>query len=171
MEHDSLNAFIEKIRRVWGRLDSELVAKSQALMEELSSAPATERWLADLQDKEVNRELYRDADYGFVLLAHTESEGLYRVPHDHGNGWVIYVVQRGEMEMGTYGRIPDEQGGYEIVRRERYRMSQGQSRVYLPGDIHDTRCVSKNVLMLRLTSCDLAAEKASGRLHQYARTR
>ena len=38
---------------------------------------------------------------GFVLLAHTEAEGRYRAPHDHGESWVIYGVLQGVMEMAT----------------------------------------------------------------------
>jgi len=40
--------------------------------------------------------------------------------------------------------------------------------VYLPGDIHDTRCVSDSVLMLRLTSCDLKQEEKLGYMTRYA---
>lgn len=168
MEKDSLTKFIEKIRQAWGPLDSKLVLRSQALLEELARAPETEPWLKELQgDLRESRELYRDPEHGFMLLAHTEHEGLYRNPHDHGSGWVIYAVQSGEMEMGTYGRIVNEQGEVKVVRREKYSVKSGQSRVYLPGDIHDTKCISKSVLMLRLTSCDLKAEMQARRMQRY----
>ncbi len=172
MQQDSLTHFIENIREVWGPLNSNLLVKGQLLLEELAKAPDTERWLTALQlDLSESRELYRDAKHGFLLLAHTENEGLYRLPHDHGSGWVIYSVQKGEMEMGTYGRIPSENGEQLLVQRDSYRVRQGESRVYLPGDIHDTKCVSSSVLMLRLTSVDLKEEKRAGRMHQYAHTK
>lgn len=168
MKKDSLTKFIEEIRKIWGPLDSKLVMKTQALLEDLVHAPISEPWLAALpEDLDESRELYRDAKHGFILLAHTENEGLYRQPHDHGNGWVIYAVQRGEMEMGTYGRT-ERQGNVEIVQREKYRMTAGESRVYLPGDIHDTKCVSSSILMLRLTSCDLKTELQEKRMHRYS---
>lgn len=167
MEQDSLSKFINNIRQAWEPLNSDLVTKSRFLLEQLASAPSTESWLAGLQGSDKSRELYRDPKHGFILLAHSESEGLYRAPHDHGNGWVIYAVQRGQMEMRTYGRIQDQQGKTTLVRQDKYLISRGEARVYLPGDIHDTRCMSDSVLMLRLTSCDLKTEKLEGRMHQY----
>ena len=163
MKQDSLSKFIERVRAGWGPLNTKLVEKTRALMEELANAPLSEPWLAELQASlPEGRELYRDLKHGFILLAHTESAGLYRPPHDHGEGWVIYAVQRGLMEMGTYGLS----GG--LVRRESYRVEAGQSRAYLPGDIHDTKCLSSSVLMLRLTSCDLKEEMKAGRMKIYA---
>ncbi|WII72630.1 hypothetical protein QJS83_01935 [Bdellovibrio sp. 22V] len=167
MEKDSLTKFIEELRQVWGPLDSKLAAKAQALMNELVRAPVTEPWLADLQeDFAESRELYHDPEHGFILIAHTEHEGLYRHPHNHGDGWVIYAVQRGEMEMGTYAHIK-RQDGAAVVQREKYRMKAGESRVYLPGDIHDTKCISDSVLMFRLTSCDLKTELQAKRMRRY----
>lgn len=64
--------------------------------------------------------------------------------------------------MGTYGRIPIENGEQLLVQRDSYRVRQGESRVYLPGDIHDTKCISSSVLMLRLTSVDLKERKKKG---------
>lgn len=172
MKQDSLARFIRNIREAWGPINSDFLSRSQSLLEELSKTPNSEPWLTALQGNlPESRELYRDHEHGFLLLAHTENEGLYRLPHDHGSGWVIYSVQRGEMEMGTYGRITKENGELEIVRRDSYRVRQGESRVYLPGDIHDTKCISKSVLMIRLTSVDLKEEKRAGRMHQYAPTK
>jgi len=168
MEGDSLIKFIEDIRQTWGPLSSEMVEKTQAMLERLVRAPISEPWLAALQgDFRESCELYRDPTHGFVLLVHLEREETYRHPHDHGDGWVIYAVQRGEMEMGTYACI-EKENGEKIVRREKVRLKAGESRVYLPGDIHDTRCVSSSVLMFRLTSCDLKAEQQAIRVKRYA---
>jgi predicted metal-dependent enzyme (double-stranded beta helix superfamily) len=108
-----------------------------------------------------SHELYRDPTHGFVLLAHTESPGLYRPPHDHGRGWVIYAVQRGETEMGTYARVPDAQGKVQLVKRDSSVLRPGQARIYLPGDIHDTRCTKGPLLLYRFTSCDLKKENVT----------
>lgn len=95
MQHNSLTQFIEKIREIWGPLNSNLLAKSQLLLEALAKVPDTERWLTAIQgDLSESRELYRDANYGFLLLAHTENEGMYRLPHDHGSGWVLYSAKK-----------------------------------------------------------------------------
>ncbi len=152
-----------------GPLTTETVGRARQLVEELARAPEAEPWLAALlRDPTEGRELYRDPEHGFLLLAHAEREGRYRAPHDHGRGWVIYAVQHGEMEMGSYARVIDAEGAVRLVQRDTSRVRAGECRVYLPGEIHDTRCVSSDVLMLRFTSCDLKVEDREGRLTRYA---
>lgn len=164
----SLQTFIADVAAAWGPLTTETVARCHRLLATLARAPATEPWLAELhRHLPEDTELYRDPAHGFVLLTHAEQEGRYRIPHDHGRGWVIYAVQHGEMEMSTYARITEPDGTLRLVQREVYRMGPGDCRVFLPGDIHDTRCISSSVLMLRLTSCDLKRENAEGRLTRY----
>jgi hypothetical protein len=94
---------------------------------------------------------------------------LYRSPHDHGRGWVIYAVQRGEMEMGTYARVQEADGRVRLVKRDTSALRAGDARVYLPGDIHDTRCMSGPCLLLRFTERDLKAEQEVQRLTRYVR--
>src|SRR5262249_22319447 len=119
MAMSSLETFIDRVAPAWGPLRSELVARCRSQLEELLRAPATEPWLAALhRDLPESRELYRDPSHGFLLLSHTESQGRYREPHDHGRGWVIYAVQRGEIEMGTYVRVQDPDGKVRLVKRE-----------------------------------------------------
>lgn len=165
---NSLEKFIQEIKKVWGPITTETVTASRALLSELAKAQITESWLAELlQDSFEGKELYRDPEHGFLLLAHTEKKGLYRVPHDHGSGWVVYAVQCGEMEMQTYNPIINQKGKMNLVRKDSYRMSAGDCKVYLPEDVHDTRCISDSVLMLRLSSCDLKKEDREGRMRRY----
>ena len=63
--------------------------------------------------------------------------------HDHGRGWVIYAMQQGEIEMGTYARVEDPDGQVRLVKRDSTLVRAGQVQVYLPGDIHDTRCMTE----------------------------
>jgi len=159
MAKNSLEAFIEGIRSTWGPLTTEVVEQSRAQLMDLVKAPVTEEWLASLHEAApAYAELYRDPTHGFVLLAHTESAGLYRPPHDHGRGWVIYVLQQGEIEMGSYARVTDADGQVRLVKRDTTIVRPGQAMVYLPGDIHDTRCVSGPALLLRFTERDLKME-------------
>ena len=159
MTETSLQRFVEHIRASWGPLSSALVADCRRHLESLTQAPETEPWLAALHETQPDsRELYRDPVHGFLLLAHTEPAGLYRPPHDHGRGWVIYAVQRGEVEMGTYARHEDGNGRVTLVKRDATPVHAGQAKLFLPGDIHDTHCLSGPALLFRFTERDLKQE-------------
>lgn len=158
MRTHSLQAFIDDVRDAWGPLTTEVVERSRAALERLLTADPSEPWLTDLhRDQPASEELYRDPDHGFVLLAHTEQAGLYRPPHDHGRGWVIYGLQAGEMEMGTYARVETDEG-LRLVKRDVTMVRAGKALVYLPGDIHDTRCLSNSSLLFRFSERDLRIE-------------
>ena len=159
MARNQLQASMEAIRSLWGPLTSGLVDGCRRQLESLVKAPATEDWLAALhRDAPTNRELYRDPAHGFVLLAHAEHEGLYRPPHDHGRGWVVYAIQQGDIEMGTYARVEDPDGRVRLVKRGSTLLRPGKAQVYLPGDIHDTTCVRGPALLFRFTERDLKKE-------------
>jgi hypothetical protein len=167
MARNSLEAFIEGVRAAWGPLTSEVVASCRFYVEELLKAPAAEEWLAALhRDSPEYRELYQDPEHGFLLLAHAETMGRYRPPHDHGRGWVIYAVQHGEMEIATYVRVQDPCGTMRLVRRAAALVGPGQAQVFLPGDIHDTRCTADQVLYYRFTDRDLRKEEMARYVEQ-----
>jgi hypothetical protein len=169
MATDPLQRFIDEVPSAWGPLSTETVSRIRGLLARLAQAPATEPWVAALrQDHPESRELHRDPEHGFLLLAHVERKGRTRPPHDHGRGWVIYAVLSGEMEMGTFARIEDPEAGPRLVKREACTLRAGDVRVYLPGDIHDTRHLTDEVLVLRFTSRDLAQEEREGWLTRYA---
>jgi len=156
----ALETFIDNVRSDWGPLTSEVVAACGRHLAALLQAPVTEAWLADLHAKPpLTKTLYRDPDHGFMLLAHVEPAGLYRPPHDHGRGWVIYGVQCGGSEMGTYGRLDDADGTPRLVKRNGTLVQPGQVQVYLPGDVHDTHCVTGPALLFRFTDRDLKIEE------------
>jgi len=167
--NDGLETFAGRVRGMWGPLSTEIVTGCQRQLEELLRAPVTEAWLTALyRDAPASRELLRDPSRGFVLLAHTERAGLHRPPHDHGRAWVIYGVQHGEVEMATYGRTTDPGGRVRLVKREATLLRPGEARVFLPGDIHDTRCLSDQALLLRFTERDLKKEDLQeGRVTRY----
>lgn len=159
MARTTFDTSIDGIKSVWGPLSTDVVAGCRRHLEHLLAAPATEDWLAALRrEGPASKELYRDPERGFVLLAHTEYAGLYRPPHDHGRGWVIYAVQQGEIEMGTYARVEDPDGKSRLVKRNSTLVGPGQVQVYLPGDIHDTRCITGPALLFRFTERDLKKE-------------
>jgi predicted metal-dependent enzyme (double-stranded beta helix superfamily) len=158
MTDNALELFIQRTRSSWGPLTSDLVASSRRHLEELVKAPATESWLSALREEApASKELYRDEKHGFVLQAHTERAGLYRPPHDHGRGWVIYALQGGEIAMSTYARV-ETADGIRLVKRDETLLRAGQAQLFLPGDIHDTRCVTGPALLFRFTERDLKQE-------------
>ena len=155
----SLSTFTRNVHSAWGPLSTELVDECRRQAEALVRAAPSEPWLAALHENQpASEELYRDPEHGFVLLAHTEQAGLYRPPHDHGRAWVIYGVQHGQSEMGTYARIEDPHGGVRLVKRNSTLVRAGQVQVYLPGDIHDTLCMTNSALLFRFTERDLKVE-------------
>jgi hypothetical protein len=168
MRSDALSDFIEQTRATFGPLTSELVGAVQRGLEELTRAPASEPWLHDLiREAPASKELHRDGEHGFLLLSHSEPTGLYRPPHDHGDSWVIYALARGEMEVATYARIQEANGRVRLVRRDVTLLREGEVRLYLPGDIHDTRCLSGPSLYFRFTERDLKQEDEAHRLTRY----
>lgn len=168
MNNDTLDTFIDKTRAAFGPLTTELVSAVRTELERLARAPSSEPWLRALHEQvPASKELYRDATHGFVLLAHAEPTGLYRPPHDHGRAWVMYALQRGEMEIATYARIQGADGTVRLVQRDTVTLRAGDARVYLPGDIHDTRCVSGTSLLFRFTERDLKAEQEAPRITRY----
>jgi hypothetical protein len=161
MGQSTLEASMARMSAIWGPLTSELVAAARDQIEALAQASPEEPWLAELhRDQPASRELYRDVESGFVLLAHFEQAALYRPPHDHGRSWVIYAVQQGESEMGSYARVEDGAGQTRLVKRNATLVGPGQAQVYLPDDIHDTLCVSGPALLFRFTERDLKKEDA-----------
>ena len=140
MARNAFDGSIEGIKSVWGPLGTEIVAACRGHLEDLLKASHTEEWLVVLHKAApANKALYRDPTHGFVLLAHTEPAGLYRPPHDHCRGWVIYAMQQGEIEMGTYARLEEPGGSDRLVKRGSTRVRPGQVQVYLPGDIRQMR--------------------------------
>jgi len=159
MTKNTLEETMAAVSAIWGPLTTEVVEASRRQLEPLTKALPDEAWLAALhEDQPASRELYRDPVHGFVLMAHMEQAGLYRPPHDHGRGWVIYAVQAGQSEMGTYGRVEGPDGDIRLVRRNATLVRPGQAQVYLPGDIHDTLCVQGPALLFRFTERDLKVE-------------
>lgn len=168
MAESALETLIDAMAADWRPLSTQLIVDARQHMQTLLTARADEHWLATLHEEApANKELFRDPKHGYMLLAHTEPTGLYRPPHDHGRGWVIYAIQRGEIEMGTYARIGGADGNPQLVKRNTTLVRAGEVQVYLPGDIHDTRCVTGPALLFRFTERDLRKEDSEA--HQVTR--
>lgn len=169
MTSSTLQTSISGIESIWGPLSDEVVARCEHHLVDLLKTSPAEAWLRQLlQEAPANQELYRDPANGFMLLAHSEYAGLYRPPHDHGRAWVIYAIHQGEIEMRTYCRAVNPDGSAGLVLRDTTLMRPGDVQTYLPGDIHDTRCMKGPALLFRFTERDLKKEdKVERRVHRY----
>lgn len=170
MTTTSLDEFISCVSKAWPEGAERAGEATRSALASLTSADASEPWLAELlAERPATRELHRDPAYGFMLLAHSENEGLYRAPHDHGRAWVVYAVQSGELEIGTYRRIELANGEVGITEQERSVLRPGEARIYRVGDIHDTRCVSEGAILFRFTERDLRREDlVEGKVTRFA---
>jgi hypothetical protein len=167
MEPDTLTRFIQAARAAFDDGRDPATAVRDAL-HTLVTTPRDAPWLHALHAAQPARaELYRDPAHGFLLLAHSEPTDLYRPPHDHGRSWVIYALQHGEMDVGTYTRTNDARLGVRLHKRDSTRLRAGDVRVYREGDIHDTRCLAGPSLLFRFTARDLADEQRGGFLTRY----
>lgn len=168
MTETTLDRVTKEIQEEWNGLTSHTVLRTRELLKELTLAPDDEPWLAKIHaEKPETVELYADPEQGYILLAHTERKGLYRVPHNHGAGWVFYAVQHGENRMSTYKQTTTPDGRTHLVSRGSHDLRKGDCEVFLPGDIHDTECLTDYMVQFRLTSSDFKQEKTSGRMIQF----
>jgi hypothetical protein len=162
LEHadNSFYRYIAGIRALWrdGK-DPELPFNVKAAMEKmLASTNPDEPWLAEiLREAKPSRELYRDADFGFIQMGHVHQQGHGNTPHDHGPCWVVYGSYSGVTEITLYRRTDDASvpGRATLEKKELHRLTPGVAYAYLPGDIHSTRAVEGPAVVFRFLSYDL----------------
>lgn len=165
---NKIKAAITEIQRYWKNPTMDSVLGIQAAVSSLANDQEVQTQLKNQVDENPSGlELHRDVENGFILLAYTENQGLYRIPHDHGAAWVIYAVISGTMEMGSYFKFTLPNDEYSLILKKREELSTGNTSTYFPGEIHDTLCLSKKAVILRLTSLDLKSEERLGRMHRY----
>ena len=144
------------------------IANAKSVLQRLAVEPELRNYLKKyLENSAQGAELYRDKATGFVLLAYTETQGTYRIPHNHGEAWVIYSVCLGNVEMGNYFRAVILNREPRLILKDLQVLTDGDTRVYYPGEIHDTRCISESAIILRLTSSDLKEEERQGRMQRF----
>jgi hypothetical protein len=169
MQKTGLERFISSVKKHWSGLNTETVEAVKQLLKDLTKSSIDEPWLKEIIDERpAAKELYRDAENGFILLVHSEDKGMYRQPHNHGAGWVLYAVQSGEIAINTFKQITTTNGETHLVSRGAEVITCGDCRVFLPGDIHDTKCLSDGFIQYRLTSTDFKKEIQEGRLIRFA---
>jgi predicted metal-dependent enzyme (double-stranded beta helix superfamily) len=154
--------YVARLQAAWSTDDIPERAEScRQAMERLLGSEEPE-WIAEMDrvaQAERPVELYRDASTGFIQMAHPYRPGHASPPHGHGAGaWVVYGLQRGEVEIATYRRTGGDPP-LEISRSE--VLGPGEARTFLPGELHSVRLVSEARaggpgVVLRLLSEDLS---------------
>jgi hypothetical protein len=157
-----LDDIVKKLKGSWNSMNISSFGEIQKLISNIALEELDKN-----QDYSKGIELYRDKELGFVLTAYTEIFETYRIPHNHGNGWVVYSVVEGSVEMGNYFSWEKSPGQSQLVLKDKINLINGDVKIYYPGDIHDTRCLSENALILRLTSCDLKIEENEKRMKRF----
>lgn len=157
---NSLDRFIAGVRAAWGDgTDPQLPFRVAELMERLfASTSPNDPWMAEIIRAGLpSRELYRDAELGFIQMGHVHKQGHGNTPHDHGPCWVVYGAFSGVTEITKYKRTDDgsQPGKATIVTEEVHRLSPGVVKPYLPGDIHSTHAVEGPAVVFRFLSYDL----------------
>lgn len=154
---------VNKLKKSWNSMDTNSFEEIQRFIGEIALEGIDKK--QDFLSK--GFELYKDKELGFLITAYSETKDTYRLPHNHGNGWVIYSVIQGVVEMGNYFNWEKSIDKSQLILMDKIILSSGDVKVYYPGDIHDTKCLSDNAFILRLTSCDLKIEEAEGRMKRF----
>ncbi len=102
------------------------------------------------------RVLHHDAQTDAYVLAHVHPGGKAPgAPHSHGTSWAIYGNARGYTDMTIWRKTnaaADDRAELAVV--ERYRLNEGEARVYPAGTIHSTN-QPEPAWVVRVTGTDL----------------
>jgi hypothetical protein len=158
--------FTNTTHQVWNEQTSDKVRILKSHLQALVKNKDFINYLSS-QNLEKGIVLHHDQQLGYYLFAYSEKKSTFRVPHNHGNGWVIYTVLSGIMEMATYFNTINDQEESMLVEKERFLMSTGDSRIFFPGDIHHTHSIEDGTTILRFTSIDLKLEEKQGRMKRF----
>ena len=135
--NDMVGALQEAFRAQQGyvataRIADECLRRALRTPDFLEACPAFDR-------AQTNVNLYKDPEFGFVIQATTIKPGLFRMPHDHGPvRWSVYGAYRNQTVQRLYRRFDDgmKDGYAEVERAGECRLSEGETSMLLPGDIH-----------------------------------
>jgi hypothetical protein len=101
------------------------------------------------------RELHRDPELDFYVLAHVQEGNKVGKPHSHGASWAVYGNAREVTEMTEWRRTnPANEDHAELVAASKYSLTPGETKAYGPGVIHST-AHPKKAWVIRVTGTDL----------------
>jgi hypothetical protein len=157
----TLNDFVKDLRDAFAAHD-DLVGRANGVAGVLEHLLSVGGWVQELIEKGGYEALpgsaYVDDKYGhpaagFHITCGAQQAGQANSPHDHGAGWVVYGTYEGQIEQTRWGW--DYSDGLlkpRLVARTKFVQNPAQPAYFLPGEIHDTRCVSDRAVVVRIES-------------------
>jgi predicted metal-dependent enzyme (double-stranded beta helix superfamily) len=105
------------------------------------------------------REIYRDAEKGFLVYAHVFPKGRTSPPHDHGASWAVYGQTAKFTDMTEWQRLDDasKEGYAEIEETKTYWLDPGMVGKFGPHAIHQIH-FEDDARLIRVTGADLFVE-------------
>ena len=164
----TLEAFIEDARQVFAST-TDPRTQAQETARRMKDLLAVPDWLEDKLDLPTEGgfervDFHHDQEYGhpeggFLLMCSVQRPGQNNLPHDHGTTWVVYGVYKGDIEQTKWRwSYPEsDRTSPEIKPLESWIQGPGDIAFFLPGEIHNTRCVADDrALVIRLEGQKLA---------------
>lgn len=164
----TIEAFIEDTRQVFASTNDPRT-QAQKIARRMKNLLAVPDWLEEKLDLPAEGgfgrvDFHHDQEYGhpdggFLLMCSIQRPGQDNLPHDHGTSWVVYGVYKGAIEQTKWRwSYPEtDRTSPEIKPLESWVQQPGDIAFFLPGEIHNTRCVDDNrALVIRLEGQKLA---------------
>jgi predicted metal-dependent enzyme (double-stranded beta helix superfamily) len=171
----TMEAFVDDARAVFASTKDPRT-QAQQIARHMTTLLAEPGWLEEKLNLPAEGgfgrvDLHQDEEYGhpdggFLLMCGIQRPGQDNLPHDHGTTWVVYGVYSGAIEQTKWRwSYPEtDRTSPEIKPLESWTQGAGDIAFFLPGEIHNTKCVAEDrALVIRLEG-----RKLSGMLrHRY----
>ena len=171
----TMETFVSDVRQIFASTKDPR-AQAQGVARHMQELLKTPGWLEEQIDLPAEggfgrHVLHQDEEFGhpeggFLLMCGIQRPGQDNLPHDHGNTWVVYGIYQGEIEQTKWRwSYPEaDRTSPEIKPLETWVQEPGEVAFFLPGEIHNTRCVADD----RAVVVRLEGQKLAGMLrHRY----
>ena len=150
-----LTAFAADVRAI---LTADGVDGLPRVAEKLRQLLANPAFVAATFDAQSSpkRVLHHDPETDAYVLAHVHAGGKAAgAAHSHGTSWAIYGNARGYTDMTIWRKTNAASDDHaELAVVERYRLNEGEARVYPSGTLHSTY-QPEPAWVIRVTGTDL----------------
>ena len=162
--HPRIRTYIDEVRSILGEEPDgpELVARVQVAAKDLVASPLDlgPELRRTPEDGYGRNLIYRDPDFGFVVIAMAWPPGIQGAPHDHGT-WGVIAVAEGEVVLVNYER-EDDGSDPAVVRlcpRDRVEGHVGDVGYVLPPEVDfhtvGNACDQQFSMTIHTYGCDI----------------